>query len=385
MMRNGKKASGAAQGDRATSFWSGLARQNVPAAVLAGGLLCVGLAGCSAVGRDDTYPNLATVPERPVIDSPAARQELTRGLVGDRANAHYTEQAVERDGHPTPLLLAGAAGQGGPTSVAAVAATLPPAQALPVKPPVAGQEVPAPPPSASTTLAAPAPGQPPAPASAPVPVQAQAAPPVKIPDEALPKPVPFPDVVPLVVPSVRGGKKANDASTTRDASAYDASAHDVLANDVPAQDLDVMTESYRRHLSETLDLPPAPTAVPRPAVTAAQAALKLPSARIAFHWEGGRTAESTILSLVHVTELDRVAQLYRMQHKGAVVRLVSHASGTSLAVDPVTALVNDLDNAQKQADLVARELVHQGIPAKVLSIRTEAGGTGTEVGVFLGY
>src|SRR4051812_10801573 len=78
---------------------------------LAAPLLALALAGCGLLTPTRTfdrlsdifsrppdsgqaYPNLASVPPRPEPPSLAERQKVSAGLVSDRNNANYSEQAL---------------------------------------------------------------------------------------------------------------------------------------------------------------------------------------------------------------------------------------------------------------------------------------------------
>ncbi|MFN4282682.1 MAG: OmpA family protein [Alphaproteobacteria bacterium] len=55
-------------------------------------------------GANQPYPNLASVPERPVVTPSAERGKIAQGLAADRENARYAESAPERQPtiDPTP-------------------------------------------------------------------------------------------------------------------------------------------------------------------------------------------------------------------------------------------------------------------------------------------
>lgn len=67
-------------------------------------------------GTNQPYPNLATVPNRPIITPPAERGKVVQGLAADRENARYAESEPARSDSP------------------AAAASAPPVSPLPVPP-----------------------------------------------------------------------------------------------------------------------------------------------------------------------------------------------------------------------------------------------------------
>ncbi|MBI4967439.1 MAG: OmpA family protein [Rhodospirillales bacterium] len=59
----------------------------------------------SRAGANEPFPDVKTVPDRPVVTPEKQREMAARGLVGDRANARYADEAVRRDtgtGAPPP-------------------------------------------------------------------------------------------------------------------------------------------------------------------------------------------------------------------------------------------------------------------------------------------
>lgn len=99
-------------------------------------------------GTDKPYPNLATVPDRPRITSPAERGKVAQGLLADRENARYAESESSR----------------GEAPVAEQVGAAPPLSPLPEPPP----------PAAAAAMAAPRVAQP-EPVQAPRPAMPQSA------------------------------------------------------------------------------------------------------------------------------------------------------------------------------------------------------------------
>jgi outer membrane protein OmpA-like peptidoglycan-associated protein len=134
-------------------------------------------------GADRPYPNLGTVPERPVPPSPEERRRIADALIADRENAR----------HVGPPVLAAAVGVTPPAAPAPPPLTVPPAAALDTVD--AGADVPG-----IVAPLAPLPAPPPPPiAGAPRPAETAADPPAPPPPvtpqpraEAAPPPEPTP-------------------------------------------------------------------------------------------------------------------------------------------------------------------------------------------------
>jgi outer membrane protein OmpA-like peptidoglycan-associated protein len=120
-----------------------------------------------AADADAKAPDLRSVPERPAVSStPSTREKVIEGLVADRANARYTDEAIRLQGTGrTPSRTAPSATPT-PSETATKAARI--AQVSPDPVPAAPPPAPAVPAAASSTAAVSAP--PPAPS--PVPPQA---------------------------------------------------------------------------------------------------------------------------------------------------------------------------------------------------------------------
>jgi hypothetical protein len=144
-------------------------------------------------GRDAPYPNLATVPQRPVPPDAATRAAITAGLAADRQGSRDLV-GVAPTGAASGVPLPGAARPPAPPRLAAVppirlepaassvAAPVPPAAAPRVAVPAADRQAPSPstPPLAGPP-AAPAPGL--------------LAPPAAVPDLSGPPPAPGSDLL----------------------------------------------------------------------------------------------------------------------------------------------------------------------------------------------
>lgn len=106
--------------------------------------------GTPAPGADEQFPNLASVPERPQVESAESRQQIAEGLIADRRKARYSAEIIRRQGEagssvaanapvapPPPVVAAPRSGPAAP-SIAPTAppppASLPAAQAMPAPP-----------------------------------------------------------------------------------------------------------------------------------------------------------------------------------------------------------------------------------------------------------
>jgi len=144
-------------------------------------------------GIDAPYPNLGSVPPKPDMPDPAARQRLSGTLLADRANAQYeaTLAPLVNTRRPaSPRTPAAADPNAASASMPAASAPAPPAAAAlpapaaPVGPPPTIPDAPPPPPRLSgldipLTRPTPPPVAPPAPAR-PGPLSASAAAPVAV-------------------------------------------------------------------------------------------------------------------------------------------------------------------------------------------------------------
>jgi outer membrane protein OmpA-like peptidoglycan-associated protein len=121
--------------------WRSLAGESGPwgavPAWLVAGLLAGVLTGCSLFGGQDklpegraAYPNLGTVPtQAPPVSSSAERQRIAAGLIADRDNAAYSNQALTAQ----PAQVGSVAPPAPATVTPAAPAPLQPAQAEPSK------------------------------------------------------------------------------------------------------------------------------------------------------------------------------------------------------------------------------------------------------------
>lgn len=80
-----------------------------------------------ANAENSDTPSLTSVPSRPAAGSTANRNRVVEGLISDRDNARYTDEAIRLQGSTRPAVASQAATA--PASAAQVAATPPPAPA----------------------------------------------------------------------------------------------------------------------------------------------------------------------------------------------------------------------------------------------------------------
>ena len=80
-------------------------------------------------GATEPYPNISTVPERPVLPDPAVRLAINQSLLADRASAQQAAAST-----PIPDLAAPAAAAAPPAAAASAAATAPAAATVPAPP-----------------------------------------------------------------------------------------------------------------------------------------------------------------------------------------------------------------------------------------------------------
>ena len=312
----------------------------------------------------EPYPEVASVPQRPAGIQPSSRQQIVDGLIADRQNARYTDEAI-RPLEPPPSQIAstGAVAAGpAPAPVTApapatlvaraapAAAPVPPAQriAAPPAPPP-----PAPPPPAPTVVAAaPSPPPPPAiPAGGPVRVAPTA---VTVP------PVADPDVV---FPA--GGDEPPPSPR--------------LGAAVPTR---TVTTPARITVPPPAALPPRPSEVPRDSFQ--QAALTPlappPAPNGGVGGPGGLLTQIATIQFANnstrLTQLDRqiLAQVAALHVRlGGAVRVVGHASSRTRQLDPAAHALANAKLSQARADAVARALAGFGVDPRAIVVEARGG------------
>ncbi|MEP4380215.1 MAG: OmpA family protein [Alphaproteobacteria bacterium] len=125
-----------------------------------------------ADAEDSDTPSLTTVPARPQAPASTNRERVVEGLISDRENARYTDEAIRLQGSTrAPAATQSASRPATVPDVVAAPAPATPAASPPPQPPVipAPQEtVPAVPPAPTVTARPSLPPAPPAPAAQPV-------------------------------------------------------------------------------------------------------------------------------------------------------------------------------------------------------------------------
>jgi outer membrane protein OmpA-like peptidoglycan-associated protein len=333
-------------------------------------LLSFALSACSAIDSavdtinpfssskpraEGEFPKVSSVPNAPQANSASERREIVRGLVADRENARYSDEAVRREGNPTRPLAPPPAAQ--PTAQAPAAA----------------------PPAPAAIAAAPPRGAMPPAASVPVRGAVSAAP-VQEPPMAPPPPY-----EPSAVPAAR----AASAGAAPQAAPASSAAGRIQSGTATVMDYyqQRLAESAQQQTgaiprSEFTGAPlgqpvagPAPTLIPPPgypqapqmANTAPMApAGSLPLARVGF------ATGSVKLSAADIGSLREVARVQR-QHGGRV-RVVGASADESPSRDPVRQMVDNLDLALKRANAVSGELTRLGVPARSLVVETAPAG-----------
>ncbi|MGE0253920.1 MAG: OmpA family protein [Alphaproteobacteria bacterium] len=325
----------------------------------------------AARARDQRTPDVTTVPQRPPASTPAStRSRVTEGLVADRDNARYTDDAIRLQNIPV-------AGQPAPQQAAAppppapapmpqtTARTAPPA---PPPPPAATTPVPAPPAPAAMQPAVPAAQQ----AAA---VQARPAPPVpQLPGRTIEgQPVPSPGDPGVQQMAARPSVPATPAPPARPATPTAP-----MAAPAPAP----MTAPMPTPAPMAAPAPaPAPMAAPAPQQMAALPQLNVrPSAAraTARAVPAGPQQVAVIQFADNSAKLDandrnvlrQVAELQRQT--GSSVRIVGHASSrTRQLADPRHQQAN-LAMSQRRATAVAQALFEMGVTAQVVQIEAAA-------------
>lgn len=277
------------------------------------------------------FPDVKEVPERPRVTDPAKRDDIVEGLIGDRENAKYTQERLNRQGAPTRPLA--------PRQPAA--AVTPPAPQAAVERESAVAAMPAVQPMA----AAPA---------------AQAATPPAA------EPALRPDPTPGAAPVVAAAPAPAAEPAAKPAEAVAAAETPAARQAKPASSGNLLEDVYRRRLAESA----AMNVAPQPAVIAASltgggAPLPGSSRKVGAFGFAGRSVR---LSPDGVAQLQEVARLHK-EH-GGIVRVVGSGAGAASSPDAVKRMIEELDVAIRRADAVARELVRLGVPAAAVTSAT---------------
>jgi outer membrane protein OmpA-like peptidoglycan-associated protein len=299
-------------------------------------------------GDGKEFPNLASVPERPKAPSEDERKRLADSLNADRENAKYSDEVIRRQG---------------------------------------ASAVPPPPPAPTRTAAAPAasraPSAPAIPAAPSAPVARAAVPPLPGATAAAPRPVPS---APSAASSAAGASalapgsiltrepvsrppKFNTAPPSPSAPAARASAAEpryVRPN--------VNVQSVARVGNPTFGAPPADIAAALGAGAAPSARFS-PPPRVPGTFSNGVAnaagapaatvrfkAGSAQLTRAGRRQIQQIAGMFRQ--RGGAVRVEGHASSRTRNMDPVQHHLVNFNVSLNRANVVAGELVRQGVPAQ---------------------
>ena len=310
----------------------------------------------------EPYPEVASVPARPASIQPSSRQQIVDGLIADRQNARYTDEAIRpQEPPPSQIASTGAVAAGpahapetapAPATVVAratpAAAPMPPAQRI-VAPPA---PAPPAPPAPTVVAAAPSPPPPPAiPAGGPVRVAPTAVtvPPVVDPD------VVFPAGGEEPPPSPRLGAAVPTRTVTTPAriTVPPPAALPALPGEVPR-------DSFRQAALTPLAPPPAPNGG-----VGSPGGLLTQIATIQFANNSTR-----------LTQLDRqiLAQVAALHVRlGGAVRVVGHASARTRQLDPAAHALANAKLSQARADAVARALAGFGVDPRAIVVEARGG------------
>ena len=309
----------------------------------------------AAQARAQRTPDVTTVPQRPPVSTPAGtRARVAEGLVADRDQARYTDDAIRLQNIPV-------AGQPAPQQAAAPPPPAPPQTTARTAPP-------APPPPPVTAAAPPPP--PPAPAPAPA-VRSAPMPPAPM---AQPAPQPSPQVAAVPprpaapIPQLPGRNiEGQPVVSPGDPGARQAAAAQPMAPVAPARAAP----------------PPAPMVAP---AGAQQQMAALPQLNV--RPSAGRTAARATPAGPHQVAviqfadnsakldsndrkvLRQVAELQRQT--GSSVRIVGHASSRTRQVVDDRHQQANLAMSQRRATAVAQALFEMGVTAQVVQIEAAA-------------
>lgn len=282
-------------------------------------------------GKD--FPNLASVPERPKAPSEAERKRLADSLNADRENAKYSDEVISRQGTASVP----------PPPRPASPASAPTAPAAPDAP-VARAGVPAPPdtPSAASSAASAAP-----PSSTLAPGSVLTREPVSRPPKfnAAPSAPRTPAAPPaaaeprFVRPNVNVQSVARVGNPTFGAPPSDIAAA-LGAGAAPA--------------ASTRFAPPP--RVPGTFSNGVASAAGAPAATVRFK------AGSAQLTRAGLRQVQQIAGMFRQ--RGGAVRVEGHASSRTRNMDPVQHHLVNFNVSLNRANVVATELVRQGVPAQ---------------------
>ena len=308
-------------------------------------------------GKDQSFPTLSEVPERPVpVTTVEERRRIMEGLSADREHARYADED-----EAAPPRKAPAPGAAEPTPL----------------PPAGTPRTAAPPPAAAPAPAAPAPATPaPAPTAAPkAPPQVAAAPPAAAKktylsplDKATPAPAPK-----APPPAVKAAPRAP---------VQQAPVPGAQATLSPAPGARAVGDVYSRKLQESAPTvtttPAGPLGARAPAITPpgqpaapARQAAEITGPRSLEDFDVTRSGLSvqvgTVLFKHGSSKLNSAArkvlrEIARQQKaSGGTIRVIGHASSRTRDLPPVRHQLANFTESIRRADVVARELMRLGV------------------------
>jgi len=280
-------------------------------------------------GDGKEFPNLASVSERPKAPTEDERKRMADSLNADRENAKYSDEVIRRQGEasvPSPA----------PTS----AASAPAVSNAPTQPvvPVAR---PAAPPLPGATAAAPAAG-----ASALTPGSVLTREPVSRPPKFDAAP-PWPGA-----PAARPGEVESRFVRPNVNVQSVARVGNPTFGTPPAD----IAAALGAGAAPTASRPFLPPRVPGTFSNGVANAAGAPAAMVRFK------AGSAQLTRAGRRQIQQIARMFRQ--RGGAVRVEGHASSRTRNMDPVQHHLVNFSVSLNRANVVAAELVHQGVPAQ---------------------
>ena len=303
-------------------------------------------APAKAPGDGKNFPNLASVPERPTATSAADRKKMANSLTADRDNARYSDEVIRRQSAasippPPPP----------PPSPSYVNA--PPKQAVPVAPVARPVTRPAAP--AVSRPAAPAASRPGAKAMPAAPAGSTLlTPPVSRPPQFNSRPAR--PAAPSISPSTGSNRTIRSRATRPSPSSRSIARVGNPTFGAPPADIAAALNA---------GTPPAafeaqPEVVGTLSSASATAATGQPVATVRFK------AGSAILTKNGRSQLRQIASMYRQ--RGGAIRVEGHASSRTRNMDPVQHHLVNFNVSLDRANVVAGELMRQGVPVQAVFV-----------------
>ena len=297
-------------------------------------------APAKAPGDGKNFPNLASVPERPTATSAADRKKMTNSLTADRDNARYSDEVIRRQSAasiPPP-----------PPSPSSVNA--PPKQAAPVARPVTRPAAPA-----VSRPAAPAASRPGAKAMPAAPAGSTlSTPPVSRPPQFNSRPAR--PVALSISPSTGSNRTIRSRAARPSPSSRSIARVGNPTFGTPPADIAAALNA---------GTPPAafeaqPEVVGTLSSASATAATGQPVATVRFK------AGSAMLTKNGRSQLRQIASMYRQ--RGGAIRVEGHASSRTRNMDPVQHHLVNFNVSLDRANVVAGELMRQGVPVQAVFV-----------------